>query len=128
MKSKESSQKAQESKALQKIKAGHFFTTHPNNYKDWVVGSFIKEEEFCADNFELKFQRGEQGLLRKPKKALNENVHTLAIAVYGYIRMNFAEGDIFMRQEGDYIYWNPDAPHEFEFLEDSLVITLRWKA
>ena len=110
-----------------KIKSGHFFNTHPNNYKDWVVGSFIKEKEFCAENFELKFQRGERGLLRKPKEVLNKNVNTLAIAVYGYIRMNFAEGDIYMKEEGDYIYWSPDAPHEFEFLEDSLVITLRWK-
>ena len=110
------------------IKTGHFFNTTPNNYKDWVVGPFVKEEEFCTKNFELKFQRGEQGTIRKPKKVLNQNVHTLAIAVYGYIRMNFAKEDIYLKKEGDYIYWSPDAPHEFEFLEDSLVITLRWKS
>ena len=108
------------------IKTGHFFNTTPNRYKDWVVGPFVKEEEFCTKNFELKFQKGEQGTIRKPKKVLKEQVHTLAIAVYGYIRMNFAEGDIYMKEEGDYIYWSPDAPHEFEFLENSLIITLRW--
>ena len=108
------------------IKTGHFFNTHPNNYKDWVVGSFVKEKEFCSENFELKFQRGKQGLLRKPKKVLEKNVHTLAVAVYGYIRMNFANEDIYLKKEGDYIYWSPDAPHEFEFLKDSLIITLRW--
>ena len=27
------------------VKTGHFFDTTPNNYKDWVVGPFVKEEE-----------------------------------------------------------------------------------
>lgn len=109
-----------------KIKTGHFFSTHPNDYKDWVVGPFVKEEDFSSENFELKFQKGEKGLIRKPKKVLNKKTKTLAIAVYGYIRMNFGNEDIYMQKEGDYIFWTPDSPHEFEFMEDSLVITLRW--
>ena len=62
------------------IKTGHFFDTTPNNYKDWVVGPFVKEEEFCTKNFELKFQKGEQGTIRKPKKVLNGGIIFIRLA------------------------------------------------
>jgi hypothetical protein len=110
-----------------KIKTGHFFSTHKNQYKDWIIGSFVEDNNFNSKDFELKFQKEKKGLLRKPKKVLNKKDITLAIIVYGKIRMNFGKEDFFMKEEGDYIYWSPDAPHEFEFLENSLVITLRWK-
>ena len=110
-----------------KIQTGHFFSTHENKYKDWIIGSFVEDNKFNSKDFELKFQKEKKGLLRKPKKVLNKNTTTLAIIVYGKIRMNFGKKDFLMEKEGDYIYWSPDAPHEFEFLEDSLVITLRWK-
>ena len=106
---------------------GHLFSTHKNNYKDWVIGSFVKEEEFNSDNFEFKFQKESKGFTRKTKKVLQQNVKNLAVLVYGKVRMNFGNENTFMDKEGDYIYWSPDAPHEFEFLEDSLVITIRWK-
>jgi len=113
---------------IMKIQTGHLFDTHANNYKDWVIGPFVKEKDFSSENFEVKFQRGKKGLIREPKKVLNENVKTLAVAIYGNIRINFGEEDIHMKKEGDYIYWSPDRPHEFEFIEDGLVISIRWNA
>lgn len=109
------------------IKQGRLFNQeHPNLYKDWVVGSFVQDPDFCSDGFEFKFQSDKKGMCRPPKDVLNPNVTTLAILIDGHLRMNFGDHDMYLRERGDYIWWCPDTPHLFEFLEDSLVITLRW--
>lgn len=109
------------------IKTGHLFDEqHPDLYKKWVVGSFVKNPDFNNDNFEFKFQTDKRGMCRQPKEVLNPNVTTLAILIDGDVRMNFGEQNKYLRERGDYIWWNPDVPHLFEYLEDSLVITLRW--
>ena len=111
------------------IGTGKLFTdSHPNDYKDWVIGSFVKNKNFNTDKFELKFQRGEKGHLREPKEVLNKDTTTLAILIYGHVRVKFISGDkdYYIKEEGDYIIWSPDEAHEFEFIENTLVITLRW--
>ena len=49
--------------------------------------------------------------------------------MYGAAKVSFNNGcrAIFLRNEGDYILFEPNEPHELEFLEDSLIVTLRWK-
>jgi hypothetical protein len=119
-----------------KIKTGRFFHTHANEYKDWVIGSFIKDPDFNSEHFEFKFQRGEKGRVRHPKESLDPNTKTLPILIYGGVRISFPgitsahDGykSVYLREEGDYVLFEPNDPHEFEFLEDTLIITLRWKA
>ncbi len=108
-------------------KTGNLFDTHPNIYKDWVVGSFVEDPEFQSENFEFKFQRGKKGHIREPKPVINPDTNTLAILIYGKVRIKMINNDsVYLLAEGDYFKWEPDEPHEFEFLEDTLVITLRW--
>lgn len=110
------------------IGTGTFYgNDHPNIYKDWCVGAFIANKDFNTDKCEFKFQRGKKGLLREPKEVLHKETTTLAIIIYGCIRLNFGDDkDYILQDEGDYIIWSPDIPHAFEFMDDSLVITLRW--
>lgn len=109
------------------VKTGHLFDEqHPDLYKKWVIGSFIKNPDFQNDNFEFKFQENKKGVCRQAKNVLNQDVTTLAILIDGHVRMNFGDEDMFLQERGDYIWWSPDVPHLFEFLDDSLVITLRW--
>lgn len=103
-----------------------FGETHPNNYRDWVIGSFVNDSKFNNKNFEFKFQQESKGLIREPKPVMNVDTTTLAILIDGHLRMNFGEKDIYLKDRGEYIWWKPDVPHLFEYLEDSLVITLRW--
>ncbi|NDB30231.1 hypothetical protein EB155_09615 [archaeon] len=110
------------------IKQGHLFSeNHPDLYKKWVVGSFVQDSDFHSDGFEFKFQSDKKGMCRPPKDVIDPNTTTLAILIDGHLRMNFGERDTFLCERGDYIWWYPDVPHLFEFIEDSLVITLRWK-
>ena len=112
------------------IHTGKIFSeTHPNNYRDWVIGNFVDDPKFNSDHFEFKWQRGERGHFREPKEVLNTDTITLAILVYGRVRIKFINTDMeqYIENEGDYVIWSPDEPHEVEFMEDTLVLTLRWK-
>ena len=112
---------------VKSIKTGKLFNDqHPNDYRDWVIGSFVHDPKFNNENFEFKFQQERKGLCREPKPVMNADVTTLAILIDGHLRMNFGEEDKYLHERGDYIWWSPDVPHLFEYLEDSLVITLRW--
>ena len=111
------------------IKSGKFYNDqHPNQYRDWVVGEFVKDPSFNSNKFEFKWQRGEKGHYREPKDVIKRNTKTLAVLAYGKVRLKFIESDVehYLCDEGDYILWSPDEPHEFEFLKDTLVLTLRW--
>ena len=113
-----------------KVKIGRLFYTHPNQYKDWVIGSFVNDPDFNSNHFEFKFQKGEKGHVRPPKYAPDPKTKTLPNLIYGAVKISFDNGcrNIFLRQEGDYVLFQPNEPHEFEFLEDTLIITLRWKS
>lgn len=109
------------------IKSGHLFDKHhPDLYKKWVIGSFVKNPEFQNNNFEFKFQADKKGVSRQPKDVLNPNVTSLAILIEGRILIKFGDQNKYLHERGDYIWWSPDVPHLYESLEDSLVITLRW--
>ena len=109
------------------VSTGKLFNQkHPDLYKKWVIGSFVQDPMFHSEYFEFKFQEECKGLRREPKPVVNAGVTTLAILIYGNVRINFGEGDKVMQDRGDYIWWSPDIPHLFEYLEDSLVLTLRW--
>lgn len=115
---------------IKTIRTGKLFNDqHPNNYRDWVIGSYVQDSSFNSDDFEFKWQHNEKGHFREPKEVLNPDTKSLAVLVYGKVRMKFINTDEehYIENEGDYIVWSSDEPHEVEFMEDTLIITLRWK-
>ena len=114
---------------MRTIRQGKIFNDkHPNLNRDWVIGDFIKDPMFQSEHFEFKFQHGDKGHFREPKEVLNPGCRTMCILIHGKVRIKFVESDseYFIESQGDYVIWEPDEPHEFEFLENTLVITLRW--
>ena len=112
-----------------KIRTGHLFNTHVNQYKDWVIGSFVKDLDFKSDCFEFKYQKAKKGEKSESKVSLEPNVKTLCILIYGEAILSFEGGThlIYLRKEGDYAQYEPNEPHQVEFKEDSFILTLRWK-
>lgn len=93
-----------------------------------MIGSFVQQPQFNTDQFEFKWQQGLKGTMREPKPVMRSNTNTMAILVHGHVRIKFMDTsqEHHMTHTGDYVQWTPDEPHEFEFLQDTLVITLRW--
>ena len=111
------------------VRTGRLFHTHSNLYNDWVIGSFVKDPDFNSNDFEFKFQKGEKGLVLPLKDDSVPQVKTFPILMYGAVKVSFNNGcrHVFLRNEGDYVLFEPNEAHELEFLEDSLIVTLRWK-
>ena len=105
-----------------------FDDKHPDQNRGWVIGDYIKDPAFCTDKFQLKYQHQQAGDFREAKEVMNSEAHTLCILIHGECRARFVETDqeVFLRTPGEYIRWGPDVPHEFEYLTDCLIITVRW--
>ena len=113
---------------MTKIRTGRLFSEeHPDLYGKWILGHFVKDPDFNTKNFEVKFQNDVKGMKRDPKPVIKPGTITLAVLVDGHVRLNFGDEDMFLKSRGDYIWWSPDTPHLFEYLEDSLVLTVRWE-
>ena len=114
----------------QLIRTGKLFSdTHPDKNRGWIVGDYIQDPAFKSNNVQIKYQEAKAGTFREAKEVQDPSTNSMAIMIYGHARAKFLEDgrDIILNSTGDYIRWSPDIPHEFEFYEDSLIITVRWK-
>ena len=112
------------------IRTGKFFNDkHPDKNRGWVIGDYVEDPAFKSDNVQVKYQHQSAGTFRPAKDIPDTETNTLAILIHGSCRAKFIEQDqeIHMSSPGDYIRWTPDMPHEFEYFQDTLIITVRWK-
>ena len=70
-----------------------FDQAHPDLYKKWVIGDFIKDPMFQSEHFEFKFQHGDKGHFREPKEVLNPGCRTMCVLVHGKVRIKFIDTD-----------------------------------
>lgn len=111
------------------LRTGHFFDdNHPDRNRGWVIGDYVDDPAFKSDNVQVKYQHQPAGTFRPAKDIPDTDTNTLAILIHGECRAKFVETDqeVFLKSPGDYIRWSPDTPHEFEYLTDCLIITVRW--
>ncbi len=100
---------------------------HPER-KGWVVGSFITESLVRhADNCETKWVRHLKGEKKHGGTDLSPSVRTLVILISGKCQLHFPSNESVetLQSLGDYIVYE-GMEHEFEALEDSLVVVVRW--
>lgn len=113
------------------LRTGRLFDNkHPDRNRGWVIGDYVEDPAFKSDKFQLKYQHQKAGDFREAKEVIDDQAQTLCILIHGECRAKFVETDqeVFLKRPGDYIRWGPDAPHEFEYLTDCLIITARWKS
>ena len=112
------------------VKSGHFFDdNHPDKNRGWVVGNYVEDPMFKSSDVQLKYQKRKAGDIAPAKQVLDVETNSLAILIYGDVVATFEghESPVKMSKTGDYIKWSPDVPHEFKYIQDTLIITLRWK-
>ena len=114
----------------QKVK-GQFIKGNLNQkaaFKSWFIGFFVKPKShwFHNQNFEVKWGKHKKGDKGKGWVA-NKTAFSLAILIKGKVRMQFEGGkEVVLKNQGDYVGWAPGVYHDWEVLEDSVIITIRW--
>lgn len=98
-----------------------------NNNRGWFVGAFIEQTGLQTNNdVEIKWGIHPKGE-RRFSKAVEGNATTISILIRGKYTITFENGEKNeLANEGDYVMWSPNLPHEFEALEDSVAVTIRW--
>ncbi|WP_410644251.1 signal peptidase I [Amycolatopsis sp. lyj-346] len=105
-----------------------FFIDSP--VRGWFVGSFLE----CAAGLrktrkvEVKWSSHSSGD-RRVQLSPGSGSTSLAILVSGKFSFEFPgeEPDkIVLTRQGDYVVYGPSVAHNWEALEDSVVITVRW--
>ena len=112
------------------VKKGNFNTTS-EKIGPWVMG--LKDlnpgvdESLQNDAFGLKWNKVKKGAKKQPATA-NKYSKTVAILIYGKFEIKFTDlnESIILNKEGDYAFFPEHSKHTYEFLEDSLMISLRW--
>ncbi len=99
----------------------------------WVagLGRLNKEIEpyLQNENVGLKWSKVKKGE-KKTVPTANSSSKTLGILIYGKTTIEFPEvgESVTLSEEGDYIFLPEHTKHMYEFLEDSLMVSIRWPA
>ncbi len=82
---------------------------------------------FQNQNFGLKWSKVKKGE-KKGISTGNRLSKTIGILVYGKFSVTFPESHetMILEKEGDYVYLPENTKHTYEFLEDSLMMSVRW--
>jgi hypothetical protein len=80
--------------------------------------------------FELKWGRHPRGEYHPKFVPSKECVRSISILIHGRMRLMFERGaerqTVILQTEGDFVLWQPGVSHNSEFLEDTLVLTIKW--
>jgi len=95
----------------------------------WVVGHFIKEDEFFHnDNFEIKWVVHHKGDIKHGEVA-KSSARTLVVLIYGKFVVRFPDlgKEIALTTQGDYLAYDAaEIYHSAEAFADTLLIVIRW--
>lgn len=101
-------------------------------YKFWIIGQMIDEySPRHTGAFEVKWGthlKGENYPELLPQK---EGVTAaISILISGKMRLQFKNGtetqDVILETQGDFALWEQGVSHNSAFLEDTLVLTIKW--
>src|SRR5437764_10896536 len=97
----------------------------------WFIGHFIADDPLrkTAD-VEVKWGIHPKGQKNHGGFLSNRTAKTMSVLVSGNFRLWFRDGDtveqIDLDAPGKYALWMPGVPHDWEALQDSVVLTVRW--
>ena len=112
-----------------KILNGNAFTLG-EEHRGWILGHFMSEgqeqhPELTTDKFEVRFSKHTKGDRREGDLA--PDGFTVTILLHGRFIQRFPDEnrEVIQEKEGDFVYYGPRVKHNWEALEDSVMITFR---
>jgi hypothetical protein len=88
---------------------------------------FAPEDARYSSDIEVKWASHPAGD-RREAWAAGGDVTTLTVLVSGLFLVQFAEGAYRLERPGDYVLLGPSFLHRWEAVEDSTMLTVRWRA
>lgn len=100
-------------------------------HNGWILGDFINDPNFNTAGsykFEIKWSTREKGYTHKSDRKIgaNDNSFTLIVLISGSLIQMIDGQDYELKYAGDYLLYSPNQPHQVTFLNDSILITIRW--
>lgn len=95
--------------------------------KKWFIGHFMDEGPLKTENFELKWGKHKKGE-KDTGGTEYKKAKTVGILIYGKFKFDFPSGNktITLSKEGDYCFYDSGIAHNWEVLEDCLILSIRW--
>jgi len=115
---------------MESIKTGNFnddIIGTPER-RGWVMGHFIETQSLLhSTDVEIKWGVHKKGEKTSTPRA-NIQAKSLAILLHGKVSICFTESaeTVILEKEGDFVLYDFGVFHNYEFLEDTTVITIRW--
>lgn len=94
----------------------------------WFMGHFTpKNSEFGTEDFEIKWANCLKGWTKGTMEATKCS-KTLCILIKGIFRFGFPnqKKEIVLREEGDFVFFEPLTYYNSEALKDSVLLVIRW--
>jgi len=100
---------------------------HPER-RGWVLGSFVEESKLRNSKIcEVKWTKLSKGEKIPSRMAQDSAARTLVILLSGKLKIIFSNKTVLLSEPADYIIYNNTIQHENEALEDSNLVTVRWR-
>jgi hypothetical protein len=95
----------------------------------WFIGRFIDTDAYRqTHDVEVKWGRHNKGECHP--FAANKTARTMSVLISGTMRLRFRRGEelhvVTLKDPGDFAVWLPCLDHDSEFLEECVVLTVRW--
>ncbi len=93
-------------------------------FNSWVMGGFLPINHILkTDGFEVKILYGKKG--DRKDITMKSDKRTVSFLIHGKFVNKFDDVEYVMDQEGDFVYFDQNTLHTWEFLEDSIVVAIR---
>lgn len=103
--------------------------TKPNGERGWIFGPFIPDPSpFKTENFSVKWTTFPKGQERT-ELGVDPVQRSVAVLISGKFKIVFPDShtEIVLENEGDYAYYGAGVGHTWIALEDTKLVTFRWK-
>lgn len=101
------------------------------NSRGWFMGAFLDSSHgaLATGDIEMKWGHHPAGEQRN-ELSVAADTTSVAILISGHFEIRFPDQAPFvatLRQQGDFVLYEPGVPHTWQAVEDSVILTVRWR-
>lgn len=99
--------------------------------RGWFVGAFLDPSHgaLATDDIEMKWGRHQAGEHRH-ELSVAADTTSVAILISGRFEITFPgrhPNTALLQRQGDFVLYEPGIPHTWQAVEDSVILTVRWR-